>query len=166
MLQSSLVSLDIKPEMARLGPFDVGQILAHAHHGLSAPKIVGLICKADGCNPCKQATHHHKMQKSMFDPQLLGGPGQKVVIQYEFLGEQVIFIEKIKITHNNSFFLLQITSSPRSSYWITTFWPGSPLPRIHVFSHALLSAIRAYCARACCTEPGHACRRASLAPLA
>ena len=76
----------------------------------------------------------------------------------------MVFIKKIRITNNNSFILLKITSSPRNSYWITTFRFGSPLPRIHVFSHALQSSIWAYCARACCTEPGHACRRSSLAP--
>ena len=81
MLRSSLVSLDTKPEIARLGPFDVGKFLAHAHHGLSSPQIADLIFKTGGCNPCKQAVHHHKMPKSMFDTQLLGDPGQKMVIQ-------------------------------------------------------------------------------------
>ena len=57
MFQSSLVLASAHLEMARLDPFDVGQIIAHAHHGLSAPKIAKLVFKTDGSNPCKQAVH-------------------------------------------------------------------------------------------------------------
>jgi hypothetical protein len=34
--------------MARLGPFEVGQIKAHLHHGLSGADIVGILKKPDG----------------------------------------------------------------------------------------------------------------------
>ena len=32
----------------QLGPFEVGQIKAHIHHGLSAAAIARIVCKADG----------------------------------------------------------------------------------------------------------------------
>ena len=40
-----------------MDPLDVGQIIAHAHHGLSAPKIEELVVKTDGLSPSKQAVH-------------------------------------------------------------------------------------------------------------
>ena len=43
--------------MAKLDPFDIGQIKAHAKHGLSAPQIAELVFKTDGENPSKQAVH-------------------------------------------------------------------------------------------------------------
>ena len=43
--------------MAKLDPFDIGQIKAHAKHGLSAPQIAELVFKTNGENPSKQAIH-------------------------------------------------------------------------------------------------------------
>ncbi len=41
--------------MARLGPFEIGQIKAHLHHGLGPTAIAGLVKKADGTNVSPQA---------------------------------------------------------------------------------------------------------------
>ena len=57
LLPSSTVAFAIYLEMARLDPFDIGQIIAHAHHGLNAPKIAELVVKTDGLSPSKQAVH-------------------------------------------------------------------------------------------------------------
>ena len=58
--------------MAKLDPFDIGQIKAHAKHGLSAPQIAELVFKTDGENPSKQAVHD-VLAKLDSDPEWLGG---------------------------------------------------------------------------------------------
>ena len=41
--------------MARLTPFEIGQIKAHLHHGLGATAIAGLVTKIDGASVSAQA---------------------------------------------------------------------------------------------------------------
>ena len=41
--------------MARLTPFEIGQVNAHLHHGLGATAIAGLVTKTDGASASAQA---------------------------------------------------------------------------------------------------------------
>ena len=59
-------------EMSRLGPFEVGQIKAHLHHGLSGAAILGILKKPDGRTPWNHQTVYNAIDKLKEDPSWRG----------------------------------------------------------------------------------------------
>ena len=58
--------------MARLGPFEVGQIKAHLHHGLAGAAIVGILKKPDGVSPWSNTAIYDAIDKLEADPSWRG----------------------------------------------------------------------------------------------
>ena len=58
--------------MSQLGPFEVGQIKAHLHHGLSGAAIVGILRKPDGKSLWSNTTIYSAIDKLLEDPSWRG----------------------------------------------------------------------------------------------
>jgi len=58
--------------MSRLGPFEVGQIKAHLHHGLSGAAILGILKKPDGKTTWNHQTVYNAIDKLTEDPSWRG----------------------------------------------------------------------------------------------
>jgi hypothetical protein len=54
--------------MSKLGPFEVGQIKAHLHHGLTGAAIVGILRKPDGKSLWSNTTIYSAIDKLLEDP--------------------------------------------------------------------------------------------------
>ena len=64
--------------MSQLTPFEVGQIKAHVHHGMSGAAISKVLRKPDG--KALGQTLQSKMPSSSLRPNLVGEEGEKMVL--------------------------------------------------------------------------------------
>ena len=58
--------------MAQFSPFEVGQVKAHMHHGLGAPRTAGIIFKADGKTRFSTSAVQGCMDKLLANPRWRG----------------------------------------------------------------------------------------------
>lgn len=54
--------------MSQLGPFEVGQIKAHLHDGLTGAEILDIVTKPDGETPWSKQTLYSAIEKLNEDP--------------------------------------------------------------------------------------------------